>query len=75
MCQRLSGQRQLYSTGQIFQRDQWDPDIIEKRRKKKKEPNKDDEEEEEVEEEEEEEETAEVIFQYQKYYENLFIQG
>ncbi|XP_077158489.1 adenylate kinase 9 isoform X2 [Paroedura picta] len=60
LCQRLSGQRQLYSTGQIFQRDEWDPDIIEKRKKKKKEPNKAGEEEEETEEEEEEEEAAEA---------------
>ncbi|XP_054857615.1 adenylate kinase 9 isoform X2 [Eublepharis macularius] len=58
LCQRHSGQRQLHATGQIFQRDEWDPDIIEKRRKKKKEPNKAGEEEEEAEEEEEEEEEA-----------------
>ncbi|KAL8186361.1 UNVERIFIED_CONTAM: hypothetical protein K2H54_069249 [Gekko kuhli] len=61
LCQRLSGQRQLYTTGQVFQRDEWDPDIIEKRRKKKKESNKAGEEEEEAEEEEEEEETAEAV--------------
>nr|XP_056712755.1 adenylate kinase 9 [Euleptes europaea] len=60
LCQRLSGQRQLHSTGQIFQRYEWDPDIIEKRRKKKKDPNKAGEEEEEAEEEEEEEEIAEA---------------
>ncbi|XP_060093981.1 adenylate kinase 9 [Heteronotia binoei] len=60
LCQRLSGQRQLYTTGQIFQREQWDPDIIEKRKKKKKEPNRAGEEEEEAEEEEEEEEAAEA---------------
>ncbi|XP_015279090.1 PREDICTED: adenylate kinase 9-like, partial [Gekko japonicus] len=60
LCQRLSGQRQLYTTGQVFQRDEWDPDIIEKRRKKKKESNKAGEEEEEAEEEEEEEEAAEA---------------
>ncbi|XP_048348870.1 adenylate kinase 9 isoform X3 [Sphaerodactylus townsendi] len=58
LCQRLSGQRQLYTTGQIFQRDEWDPEIIEKRRKKKKSPNKSKEEEEEAEEEEEEEDEA-----------------
>uniref|UniRef100_A0ABM5G8U0 Adenylate kinase 9 isoform X3 n=1 Tax=Pogona vitticeps TaxID=103695 RepID=A0ABM5G8U0_9SAUR len=63
LCQRLSGQRQLPDTGQVFQRTEWDPDIIEKRKEKKKEPRKttEEEEEEEEQEEEEEEETAEAV--------------
>ncbi|XP_007447339.1 PREDICTED: adenylate kinase 9 [Lipotes vexillifer] len=40
LCQRISGQRQHNSTGYIFTRDQWDPEVIESRRKKKKEAQK-----------------------------------
>uniref|UniRef100_G3TBY3 Uncharacterized protein n=1 Tax=Loxodonta africana TaxID=9785 RepID=G3TBY3_LOXAF len=36
LCQRISGQRQHSSTGYIYPRDQWDPEVIESRRKKKK---------------------------------------
>uniref|UniRef100_A0A8D0GJC1 Adenylate kinase 9 n=1 Tax=Sphenodon punctatus TaxID=8508 RepID=A0A8D0GJC1_SPHPU len=61
LCQRLSGQKQHPETGHIYQRNEWDPDIIEKRKKKKKEQHKGgDGEDEEVEEEEEEEEQDEV---------------
>ncbi|XP_042310178.1 adenylate kinase 9 isoform X2 [Sceloporus undulatus] len=62
LSKRISGQRQQPETGQVFQREEWDPDIIEKRKKKKKEPRKTVEEEEEEEEEEAEEETNEAIF-------------
>ncbi|XP_032071185.1 adenylate kinase 9 [Thamnophis elegans] len=59
LCQRITGQRQQPDTGHVFKRDEWDPDIIEKRKKKKKEPRKGDEEEE-AEEEEDEEESNEA---------------
>ncbi|NXG57115.1 KAD9 kinase, partial [Hemiprocne comata] len=54
LCQRISGQRQHPDSGQVYQRDQWDSDIIEKHKKEK-----DQDEEENEEEQEEEEETAE----------------
>ncbi|XP_075410105.1 adenylate kinase 9 [Tenrec ecaudatus] len=59
LCQRISGQRQHSTTGYLYPRDQWDPELIESRRKKKKEPQKEGKggEEEEEEEEQEEEET------------------
>nr|XP_042117957.1 adenylate kinase 9 isoform X2 [Peromyscus maniculatus bairdii] len=58
LCQRISGQRQHSSTGYIYSREQWDPEIIESRRRRKKEPPKDGKSEEEEEEEEQEEEEA-----------------
>ncbi|XP_036025258.1 adenylate kinase 9-like [Onychomys torridus] len=58
LCQRISGQRQHSSTGYIYSRDQWDPEIIESRRRRKKESPKDGKSEEEEEEEEQEEEEA-----------------
>ncbi|XP_039385079.1 adenylate kinase 9 isoform X3 [Mauremys reevesii] len=58
LCQRLSGQRQHPDTGQIYQRNQWDPEIIDKRKKKKDQHKGEDEEEEEEEEQEEEDEAA-----------------
>ncbi|XP_075801076.1 adenylate kinase 9 [Microtus pennsylvanicus] len=58
LCQRVSGQRQHSSTGYIYNRDQWDPEIIESRRRRKKELPKDGKAEEEEEEEEQEEEEA-----------------
>ncbi|XP_030411946.1 adenylate kinase 9 isoform X2 [Gopherus evgoodei] len=58
LCQRLSGQRQHPDTGQIYQRNQWDPEIIDKRKKKKDQHKEEDEEEEEEEEQEEEDEAA-----------------
>ncbi|XP_032130943.1 adenylate kinase 9 isoform X1 [Sapajus apella] len=58
LCQRISGQRQHNSTGYIYSRDQWDPEVIENQRKKKKEAQKDKKGEEEEEEEEQEEEEA-----------------
>ncbi|ETE69947.1 Adenylate kinase domain-containing protein 1, partial [Ophiophagus hannah] len=60
LCQRITGQRQQPDTGHIFKREDWDPDIIEKRKKKKKELHKGEEEDEEAEEEEEEEESNEA---------------
>lgn len=60
MCQRISGQRQHPDSGEIYQRNQWDPDIIEKR-KKKKEQRKHEEEEENDEEEQEDEEEVTIL--------------
>ncbi|ERE82365.1 adenylate kinase domain-containing protein 1 [Cricetulus griseus] len=56
LCKRISGQRQHSSTGYIYSREQWDPEIIESRRKRKKDIPKDGKAEEEEEEEEQEEE-------------------
>ncbi|KFV03348.1 Adenylate kinase 9, partial [Pterocles gutturalis] len=56
LCQRISGQRQHPDSGQVYQRNQWDPDVI---KKHKKEKDKHEEKNEEEEEEEQEEETAE----------------
>ncbi|KGM00334.1 Adenylate kinase 9, partial [Charadrius vociferus] len=56
LCQRISGQRQHPDSGQVYQRNQWDPDVIEKRKKEK---DQHEEENEEDDEEQEEEETAE----------------
>nr|XP_025040518.1 adenylate kinase 9 isoform X3 [Pelodiscus sinensis] len=58
LCQRLSGQRQHPDTGQIYQKNQWDPEMIDKRKKKKDQHKGEDEEEEEEEEQEEEDEAA-----------------
>ncbi|NWR57987.1 KAD9 kinase, partial [Bucorvus abyssinicus] len=55
LCQRISGQRQHPDSGQVYQRNQWDPNVIEKHKKEKDQH----EEENEEEEEQEEEETAE----------------
>ncbi|NXL89046.1 KAD9 kinase, partial [Alectura lathami] len=33
LCQRISGQRQHHDSGQVYQRNQWDPNIIEKQKK------------------------------------------
>uniref|UniRef100_A0A8C8BCM2 Adenylate kinase 9 n=1 Tax=Otus sunia TaxID=257818 RepID=A0A8C8BCM2_9STRI len=59
LCQRISGQRQHPDSGQVYQRNQWDPNIIEKHKKEKGQHEEENEEDEEQEEEEEEEETAE----------------
>ncbi|XP_074845222.1 adenylate kinase 9 [Carettochelys insculpta] len=58
LCQRLSGQRQHPDAGQIYQKNQWDPEIIDKRKKKKDQRKPEDEEDEEEEEQEEEDEAA-----------------
>nr|XP_023418491.1 LOW QUALITY PROTEIN: adenylate kinase 9-like [Cavia porcellus] len=58
LCQRVSGQRQHSTTGYIYSRDQWDPEVIESRRKKKKDAQKERNIEVEGEEEEEQEEEA-----------------
>ncbi|XP_029863231.1 adenylate kinase 9-like isoform X2 [Aquila chrysaetos chrysaetos] len=55
LCQRISGQKQHPDSGQVYQRNQWDPNIIEKHKKEKDQH----EEESEEEDEEQEEETAE----------------
>ncbi|NWU91729.1 KAD9 kinase, partial [Upupa epops] len=59
LCQRISGQRQHPDSGQVYQRNQWDPVIIEKHKKKKDEHEEETEEENDEESEEQEEETAE----------------
>ncbi|NXJ43302.1 KAD9 kinase, partial [Ciconia maguari] len=56
LCQRISGQRQHPDSGQVYQRNQWDPNVIEKCKKDK---DQHEEENEEDDEEQEEEETAE----------------
>ncbi|XP_062952746.1 adenylate kinase 9 [Cynocephalus volans] len=65
LCQRVSGQRQHSSTGYIYTRDQWDPEVIESRRKRKKEAQKEGKVEEEGEEEEEQEEEEAFIAEMQ----------
>uniref|UniRef100_A0A8C0L023 AAA+ ATPase domain-containing protein n=1 Tax=Canis lupus dingo TaxID=286419 RepID=A0A8C0L023_CANLU len=71
LCQRISGQRQHSSTGYIYRKDQWDPEIIESRRKKKKEAQKEGKGEEEGEEEEEQEEEEAFIAEMQMVAEIL----
>ncbi|KAF1515911.1 Adenylate kinase 9, partial [Eudyptes moseleyi] len=56
LCQRISGQRQHPDSGQVYQRNQWDPNVIEKHKKEKEQHEEENEEEDE---EQEEEETAE----------------
>ncbi|XP_020946714.1 adenylate kinase 9 isoform X2 [Sus scrofa] len=68
LCQRISGQRQHSSTGYIYRRDQWDPEVIENRRKKRKEAQKEGKGEEEGEEEEEQEEEEEVMAEHDSQY-------
>ncbi|XP_004372514.2 adenylate kinase 9 isoform X1 [Trichechus manatus latirostris] len=71
LCQRISGQRQHSSTGYIYPRDQWDPEVIESRRKKRKEAQKEGKGEEEGEEEEEQEEEEAFIAEMQMVAEIL----
>ncbi|NXI24050.1 KAD9 kinase, partial [Sterrhoptilus dennistouni] len=62
LCQRISGQRQNPDSGEIYQRSQWDPNVIGKHKKEKdkdKEGEEEEEEEEEQDKEEEEEEEEE----------------
>ncbi|NXO40482.1 KAD9 kinase, partial [Locustella ochotensis] len=60
LCQRISGQRQNPDSGEIYQRSQWDPEVIGKLKKKKGQNEEEDEEEDEEQDEEEEGEEAEV---------------
>ncbi|XP_014636645.1 PREDICTED: adenylate kinase 9 [Ceratotherium simum simum] len=71
LCQRISGQRQHSSTGYLYTKDQWDPEIIESRRRKKKEAQKEVKGEEEGEEEEEQEEEEAFIAEMQTVAEVL----
>ncbi|XP_030879749.1 adenylate kinase 9 [Leptonychotes weddellii] len=71
LCQRVSGQRQHSSTGYIYRRDQWDPEVIENRRKKRKEAQKEGKGEEEGEEEDEQEEEEAFIAEMQMVAEIL----
>ncbi|XP_038656937.1 adenylate kinase 9 [Scyliorhinus canicula] len=59
LCERVSGQRQDPLTGKIYQREQWDPEKINKEKMKGEAEEEENEEEEEIIEELEEEETAE----------------
>ncbi|CAK6446699.1 unnamed protein product [Pipistrellus nathusii] len=65
LCQKVSGQRQHSTTGYIYTREQWDPEVIESRRKKKKEAHKEGKGDEEGEEEEEQEEEEAFIAEMQ----------
>uniref|UniRef100_A0A8D2D2R7 Adenylate kinase 9 n=1 Tax=Sciurus vulgaris TaxID=55149 RepID=A0A8D2D2R7_SCIVU len=71
LCQRISGQRQHCSTGYVYTRDQWDPEVIGSRRKKKKDTHKYGKAEEEGEEEEEQEEEEAFIAEMQMVAEIL----
>ncbi|XP_005372594.1 PREDICTED: adenylate kinase 9 isoform X3 [Chinchilla lanigera] len=71
LCQRVSGQRQHSTTGHIYSRDQWDPEVIESRRKKKKDAQKEGNIEVEGEEEEEQEEAEAYIAEMQMVAESL----
>ncbi|XP_021245471.1 adenylate kinase 9 isoform X3 [Numida meleagris] len=51
LCQRISGQRQHPHSGQVYQRNQWDPNVIEKQKKNNDELEEENEEAEEMEEE------------------------
>ncbi|NXP37779.1 KAD9 kinase, partial [Leiothrix lutea] len=59
LCQRIPGQRQNPDSGEIYQRSQWDPNVIGKRKKEKDQDEEEGEEEEEEEEEEEQDEEEE----------------
>ncbi|NXS55472.1 KAD9 kinase, partial [Brachypteracias leptosomus] len=50
LCQRISGQRQHPDSGQVYQRNQWDPNVIEKHKKEKDQHEEEEQEEEETEE-------------------------
>uniref|UniRef100_A0A663E9I7 Adenylate kinase 9 n=1 Tax=Aquila chrysaetos chrysaetos TaxID=223781 RepID=A0A663E9I7_AQUCH len=52
LCQRISGQKQHPDSGQVYQRNQWDPNIIEKHKKEKDQHEEESEEEDEEQEEE-----------------------
>uniref|UniRef100_A0A8C3U4C0 Adenylate kinase 9 n=1 Tax=Catharus ustulatus TaxID=91951 RepID=A0A8C3U4C0_CATUS len=56
LCQRISGQRQNPDSGEIYQRSQWDPKVIDKRKKDQDEEEGEEEGEDQDEEEDEEEE-------------------
>ncbi|NXN17391.1 KAD9 kinase, partial [Indicator maculatus] len=58
LCQRMSGQRQHPDSGQVYQRNQWDPDVIGKHKKEKDQQEKESEEDDE-EQEKDEQQTAE----------------
>ncbi|XP_030055056.1 adenylate kinase 9 [Microcaecilia unicolor] len=62
LCQRISGQKQSAETGRLYQREEWDPELLALQKKKKKEQEQageEETEEEAIEEEEEEEEGEE----------------
>ncbi|KFP85467.1 Adenylate kinase 9, partial [Apaloderma vittatum] len=60
LCQRITGQRQHPISGQVYQRNQWDPNVIKKHEKDEEENAEENEEEEEKLEEEEEEEEVNI---------------
>ncbi|NXM77073.1 KAD9 kinase, partial [Serilophus lunatus] len=59
LCQRISGQRLHLDSGQVYQRSEWDPKVIEKHKKEKDQHEDEDEEEDEEQEEEQVEEDEE----------------
>ncbi|NXE85316.1 KAD9 kinase, partial [Cochlearius cochlearius] len=69
LCQRISGQRQHPDSGQVYQRNQWDPKVIEKHKKEKDQYEEENEEEED--EEQEEEETAEDALTMSEFLDQL----
>ncbi|NXK97456.1 KAD9 kinase, partial [Formicarius rufipectus] len=71
LCQRISGQRQHPQSGQVFQKSQWDPKVIEKHKKEKNLAEEEDEEEEEEEEEEDEENTGEDPHKTSEHFHQL----
>lgn len=60
LCERISGQRQHPDSGQVYQRNQWDPNVIVKHKKEKDQQENESEEEEQDEEEEQEEEEVNI---------------
>ncbi|KFP23786.1 Adenylate kinase 9, partial [Colius striatus] len=59
LCQRISGQRQHPESGQVYQRNQWDPNVIEKCKTEKDQHEEENEEEDEKNEEDDEQEEEE----------------
>ncbi|NXY17685.1 KAD9 kinase, partial [Atrichornis clamosus] len=64
LCQRISGQRQHLDSGEVYQRRQWDPEVIEKHKKEKGQHEED-------EGQEEEEETAEGPHKKSEFFHQL----
>ncbi|NXX83615.1 KAD9 kinase, partial [Urocolius indicus] len=61
LCHRISGQRQHPESGQVYQRNQWDPNVIEKCKKEKDQHEEENEEEDEKNEEDDEEQEEEEV--------------
>ncbi|NXH14851.1 KAD9 kinase, partial [Bucco capensis] len=65
LCQRISGQRQHPDSGQVYQRQEWDPNATEKHKKEKNQHEEENEEDEEQEEETEEDQLQMSEFLHQ----------